>query len=84
MNSTTGSAYVDSKGASLRPDLVGIPWVAKRLGVTPRHVRRLIAERRIPFVKWGHLVRFDPAEIELWLNDARRPAQVEAQSHRPI
>ena len=29
------------------------------------------AERRIPFVKWGHLLRFDPAEIEEWLDGAR-------------
>ena len=36
------------------------------------HIRRLVAERRIPFIKWGHLLRFDPAEIERWLDDARR------------
>lgn len=81
MNGTRGgSEHADTTLGPARPDLVGIPWVAKRLGVTVRHVRRLIAERRIPFVKWGHLVRFDPAEIELWLNDARRPAQVDTQS----
>ncbi len=45
--------------------------VAERLGVNQRHVRRLVAERRIPFVKWGHLLRFDPAEIEEWLDQAR-------------
>jgi excisionase family DNA binding protein len=38
--------------------------VARRLGVKVRHVRRLVSETRIPFVKWGHLLRFDPAEIE--------------------
>jgi len=26
-------------------------------------VRRLVQERRIPFIKWGHLIRFDPAEV---------------------
>ncbi len=53
--------------------LMDIASVADRLGVTVRHVRRLVAERRIPFVKFSRLIRFDPAEIEVWLNDARRP-----------
>lgn len=51
--------------------LVDLLAVARRLGVNQRHVRRLVAERRIPFVKWGHLLRFDPAEIEAWLNAGR-------------
>lgn len=49
-----------------------IEAVACRLGVPVRHVRRLVAERRIPFLKWSHLLRFDPAEIEAWLDQARR------------
>ncbi|MGQ0830048.1 MAG: helix-turn-helix domain-containing protein [Microthrixaceae bacterium] len=53
--------------------LVGLPQVADRLGVNERHVRRLVAERRIPFVKWGHLLRFDPVELEAWIEAARRP-----------
>ena len=49
-----------------RRRLMTIAEVAELLGVTVRHVRRLVAERRIPFVKWGHLLRFDPDEIEAW------------------
>lgn len=60
-----------SSGTS-RP-LMTLPAVAERLGVNERHVRRLVAERRIPFVKWGHLLRFDPAELEEWIEAARRP-----------
>jgi excisionase family DNA binding protein len=66
-------------GPSARKDdraqrsLVDIDAVAVRLGVQVRHVRRLVYERRIPFIKWGHLLRFDPTEIESWL-DARRCA----------
>jgi excisionase family DNA binding protein len=52
--------------------LMDIEAVARRLGVPVRHVRRLVAERRIPFLKWSHLLRFDPAEIEVWLDPARR------------
>lgn len=54
------------------PELLDIAAVAKHLGVNVRHVRRLIAERRIPFIKWGHLIRFDPDEIAAWLDDNRR------------
>lgn len=51
-----------------------IGTVASRLGVETRHVRRLVSERRIPFIKWGRLLRFDPDEIEAWLDEARRPS----------
>ena len=58
---------------STRSALIDLPAVAERLGVNERHIRRLVAERRIPFVKWGHLLRFDPAEIDAWLDHARIP-----------
>ena len=51
------------------PVLVDIREVAAHLGVTVRHVRRLVAERRIPYVKWGNLLRFDPAEVAEWVRD---------------
>jgi len=37
--------------------------VATRLGTTPRHVRRLVFERRIAYCKLGRYVRFDPADV---------------------
>lgn len=55
------------------PRLLDIEGVADRLGVAVRHVRRLVAERRIPFVKWGHLLRFDPDQIADWVDAARVP-----------
>jgi len=56
---------------AVRP-LMDLPAVAERLGVGDRHIRRLVYERRIPFIKWGHLLRFDPDEIEAWIDNARR------------
>jgi excisionase family DNA binding protein len=53
------------------PRLLTIDQLAEQLGITTRHVRRLIAERRVPYLKVGKLVRFDPAEIAGWL-DGRR------------
>jgi excisionase family DNA binding protein len=44
-----------------------VDGLATRLGVTVRFVRRLVEERRVPYVKVGRLVRFDPAEVEGWL-----------------
>jgi excisionase family DNA binding protein len=37
-----------------------------------RHVRRLVEEDRIPYIKVGHFVRFDPEDIAEWLNANRR------------
>jgi excisionase family DNA binding protein len=56
----------------LPPRLLDITALAEHLGVQPRHIRRLVAERRIPFIKWGHLIRFDPAEIRDWIDEYRR------------
>ncbi len=58
--------------ATALPELLDINELAQHLGVNVRHVRRLVAERRIPFIKWGHLLRFDPDEIVDWLEYNRR------------
>jgi excisionase family DNA binding protein len=55
------------------PQLLTIDQLAQRLGVTVRHVRRLVAEKRVPYYKVGRLVRFDPAEITDWLATRRVP-----------
>ena len=55
--------------------LWGIDAVARRLGVQVRHVRRLVHERRIPYIKWGHLLRFDPADVDTWIDAARQPGR---------
>jgi excisionase family DNA binding protein len=63
------------------PNLVDIETLAKHLGVSVRHVRRLVAERRIPFLKWGHLLRFDPIEITAWLEESRVATNSVSVSH---
>ncbi len=62
----------DSKLDSI-PELMSIDQLAQRLAITVRHVRRLVAERRVPYYKVGRLIRFDPDEIGEWLRDRRRP-----------
>jgi excisionase family DNA binding protein len=57
------------------PRLLNIDELAEQLGVTTRHIRRLVAEKRLPYLKVGKFVRFDPAEICEWLDDARHPGR---------
>jgi excisionase family DNA binding protein len=53
------------------PHLLTIDELADHLGVSVRHVRRLIAERRVPHLRVGRFIRFDPADVTAWLNDTR-------------
>ncbi len=62
------------------PHLIDITALAEHLGVPVRHVRQLVADRRIPFHKWGHLIRFDAAEVNEWLGRHRFPAEDDALS----
>jgi hypothetical protein len=39
-----------------------------------------VAERRIPFFKVGKFVRFDPGELDVWLDQQR----VKVRGSRPI
>jgi excisionase family DNA binding protein len=55
--------------------LLDVQVVAELMGDTVRHVRRLVFERRIPYIKIGALLCFDPAAIRAWL---------EAQTVHPI
>lgn len=61
--------------SSNRPRIVDITGVAEYLGVTVRHIRRLVAEERIPYIKWGSHLHFDFDEIDEWLDQHRRPAR---------
>jgi excisionase family DNA binding protein len=61
----------DRNGVCELPELLDTPALAACLSITERHVRRLVAERRIPFVKVGRFVRFDPVDVARWLEDAK-------------
>jgi excisionase family DNA binding protein len=54
-----------------RARLIDITTAAERLGVSVRYVRRLVAQRRIPYVKFGHYLRFDEAELDEWIDRSR-------------
>lgn len=52
--------------------LLDIEGVAERLMISPRTVRKMIAERRIPHFKVGALIRFDERDLDDWLRQSCR------------
>ncbi len=62
-----------------QPALLDIEQAARRLGVDVRFMRRLVFEKRLPYIKVGKFVRFEPDDIEAWIADRR----IEAQHRRP-
>ena len=58
---------------SERRRLIDISALGIELGVTQRFVRRLVAEDSVPFLKIGKFIRFDPREIEIWVDSQRQP-----------
>ena len=63
------------------PTLLDSAQIAGMLGITERHVRRLVLERRIPFAKVGRFVRFDPRDIEQWVQAAKVPTVTPRRHH---
>jgi excisionase family DNA binding protein len=63
------------------PALLDIEQLAAWLRVDVGFLRRLVAKRRIPFVKLGKFVRFDPDEIAGWI-DGQRVRAEEVASRR--
>ena len=47
--------------------LLDINEAAARLGTTKRHMRALVFDRKIDYVKVGRLVRFAPAALDEWI-----------------
>ena len=65
--------------------LLSVEQAAERLGTSVRFVRRLIAERRIAYVKVGRHVRLDPTDVDAFIAASRvevRPSSVAALPHR--
>lgn len=48
--------------------LLDVDQAAEHLTVTPRFVRTLVAERRVPFLKIGKFIRFDINDLDAWLD----------------
>lgn len=46
----------------------------ERYGFRPEHLRRLARAGHCPYIKIGHLVRFDTVEMDAWIDAHRRAA----------
>jgi excisionase family DNA binding protein len=51
--------------------LLTVDQAADRIATKPRFVRRLIAEKRIPYVKLGSHVRIDTADLDQFVAAGR-------------
>ena len=56
------------------PPKLRVTDVVAEYGLTERHVRQLVAERRIPFYKVGKVILFDRADLNTWFANQRVPA----------
>jgi excisionase family DNA binding protein len=54
--------------------LLTVEAAAERMGTSVRFVRRLVAERRIGFIKLGRLVRIAESDIDAFIEAGRMPA----------
>lgn len=73
-------ALAVAAGSECAGGLLDIEGVARILGVTIRHVRRLVAEKRIPYIKVGHYVRFDRRDVDEWISERRVPSLSEGSA----
>ena len=51
--------------------LLTVEQAAECLGTSERFVRRLIAERRITFIKLGRHIRIDPDDLDAFVSAGR-------------
>ena len=51
--------------------LLDIDGLALFLATSARHVRRMVFEKRVPYVKVGHFVRFDRDDIAKWIEEQK-------------
>jgi excisionase family DNA binding protein len=54
--------------------LIDIAELERRTAIKQATLRKYVAQRKIPFVKIGRLVRFDLPEIVAWIAERKVPA----------
>lgn len=57
-----------------QPRLLDIETAAEYVSVTLPFMRRMVRERRITFHKIGRYVRFDPEDLDAFIDAGRVPA----------
>ena len=54
--------------------LLTLRQAAAYLGLSPWTLRQWVSQRRIPHVKLGRAVRFDPVALVAWIAEHSQPA----------
>jgi len=67
----TRPAPAEGSGSTPPERLLDMGEVARWLATSPRHVQRLVTERRIPYLKIGHFVRFDEQDVASWIEEQK-------------
>ncbi len=55
--------------------MMDINQLADKLGMSVSGVYTWVSQRKIPFVKIGHLIRFDSNDIDKWLEEKKVKAR---------
>lgn len=55
------------------PMLLNYKQASQHLHIAPTTLRRWVMERKIPHIKLGRSVRFDPVKLNRWLQDQSIP-----------
>ncbi len=64
-----------STGRAPRDELLTIDQAGEYLGTGERFVRRLVAQRRIPYVKLGKYVRLPRSSLDAFIEAGRVPSE---------
>ena len=71
---STAPARLKQTGEPRRDPLLDLPAAAEYLNVRPRMVRRLVSERRVPFVRVGRHIRLRQSDLDAYLAEGYVPA----------
>lgn len=63
-------------------NLLTTPQAAERLGISVFTLRQWVSQKRIPFVKLGRSVRYNPADLAAYVAAHTRPAERDGEAGR--
>jgi excisionase family DNA binding protein len=75
VGATGGSAPPRNRAERRQPERLALPEAASWLGITERHLRRLVQERRVSHHKLGGRLVFDLRDLDELLASSRREAR---------
>jgi predicted DNA-binding transcriptional regulator AlpA len=66
---------IDTPGANLKRKLLDIDDLVEAYGFKRWTIRTYCSQRKIPHIKIGRRVFFDPVSIEAWIQEHTRPVR---------